>query len=32
MKNGLLLLENYHLRIPEQQMFISDTIISSLFK
>ena len=31
-KDGLLLLENYHLRIPEQQMFISDTIISSLFK
>ena len=31
-KKGSLLLENNHLRIPESQMFISDTIICSLFK
>ena len=31
-KDGLLLLENTTLRIPEQKMFISDSIISSLFK
>ena len=29
---GSLLLENNHLRIPESKMFISDTIICSLFK
>ena len=29
---GSLLLENNHLRIPESQMFISDSIISSIFK
>ncbi len=29
---GLLIMENNHLRIPEQQMFISDSIISTLFK
>jgi len=29
---GLLFLEENTLRIPEQKMFISDTIISSLFK
>jgi len=32
LKKGLLVMENNHLRIPEKQMFISDTIISSLFK
>jgi len=31
-KDALLLLENDHLRIPESHMFISDSIISSLFK
>lgn len=30
--NGSLLLEDNHLRIPESSMFISDAIISSLFK
>ena len=30
--NGSLLLEDNHLRIPESRMFISDTIISTLFK
>ena len=30
--NGSLRLENYSLQIPESKMFISDTIISSLFK
>ena len=30
--NGSLQLENNHLQIPESRMFISDTIISSLFK
>jgi len=29
---GSLLLENNHLRIPESKMFISDAIISTLFK
>ncbi len=29
---GSLLLENNHLRIPESRMFISDSIISSIFK
>lgn len=29
---GVLVMENDHIRIPEQQMFISDSIISSLFK
>ena len=32
LSNGSLVLENSHLRIPESRMFISDTIISSLFK
>jgi oxygen-independent coproporphyrinogen-3 oxidase len=32
LNKGLLLLENNHLMIPEPQMFISDTLISSLFK
>ena len=31
-KKGSLVLENNHLRIPESQMFISDSIISSIFK
>jgi len=31
-KDGLLLSENDTLRIPEPKMFISDTIISSLFR
>ena len=31
-KDGLLLFENNTLRIPESHMFISDSIISSLFK
>lgn len=31
-KDGLLLLDENCLRIPEQHMFISDSIISSLFK
>ena len=30
--NGYLLLDNNHLRIPESRMFISDSIISCLFK
>lgn len=30
--NGSLLLDNNHLRIPESRMFISDAIISCLFK
>ena len=30
--NGSLILENNHLRIPEPSMFISDSIISILFK
>ena len=30
--NGSILLENNHLRIPESRMFISDSIISTLFK
>ena len=29
---ALLLYDNHHLRIPESQMFISDSIISTLFK
>ena len=29
---GSLLLENNHLKIPESRMFISDSIISTLFK
>lgn len=29
---GLLSYKNHHLRIPESQMFISDSIISTLFK
>ena len=29
---GFLLLQNNHLQIPESQMFISDSIISTLFK
>ena len=32
LNKGLLIMENNHLRIPEQQMFISDSIISTLFK
>ncbi len=32
LKKGLLVMENNHLSIPENQIFISDTIISSLFK
>lgn len=32
LNKGLLVKENNHLSIPENQMFISDTIISSLFK
>ena len=32
LNKGLLVMENNHLRIPEPQMFISDTLISSLFK
>lgn len=32
LKKGILILENNRLKIPEQQMFISDSIISSLFK
>ena len=32
LNKGILVIENNHLRIPEQQMFISDSIISSLFK
>ena len=32
LNKGLLVKENNHLSIPEKQMFISDTIISSLFK
>ena len=32
LSKGALLQENNHLRIPESSMFISDTIISSLFK
>ena len=32
LNKGLLVNENNHLSIPENQMFISDTIISSLFK
>ncbi|MBO7049588.1 MAG: radical SAM family heme chaperone HemW [Bacteroidaceae bacterium] len=31
-KDGLLLHENNHLRIPEQKMFISDSLITTLFK
>ena len=31
-KDGLLLHESNHLRIPEPKMFISDTIITTLFK
>lgn len=31
-KDGLVLFENNTLRIPESHMFISDTIISTLFK
>ena len=32
LNNDSLILENNHLRIPEHRMFISDTIISTLFK
>ena len=32
LNNKSLILQNNHLRIPESKMFISDTIISSLFK
>lgn len=32
LNNDSLILENNHLRIPESRMFISDTIISTLFK
>ena len=32
LSKGALLHENNHLRIPESKLFISDTIISSLFK
>lgn len=32
LSKGSLLQENNHLRIPESKVFISDTIISSLFK
>ena len=32
LNKGLLVKENNHLSIPEPQMFISDTLISSLFK
>lgn len=31
-KDGLLLQENNHLRIPEPKMFISDSLITTLFK
>lgn len=31
-KKGILIIENDFIRIPEQHMFISDSIISSLFK
>ena len=32
LNNDSLILENNHLRIPEHRLFISDTIISTLFK
>ena len=32
LNKGILIVENNHLRIPEQKMFISDTLISTLFK
>lgn len=32
LNKGVLVMENNHIRIPEQQMFISDSIISTLFK
>ena len=32
LSNGSLVLENCRLRIPESRMFVSDTIISSLFR
>ena len=32
LSNGSLLMDNNHLRIPESRMFISDSIISTLFK